>query len=334
MKKIIKNLRILNPAFLCLVALLALTANIPQAAKAERLYAANNGGSMDIAGVSAQNTEILILNSDASLIKYSTAQETFNKAMGGKCKDVDLGNKWEKSNIKNIVEDKNHGIIYCIGSKAFRMAQKYGKNKNIIFSLAINWERFKVGKNTYGVSNELNPAMKLMMYKYIFPDVKSIGVIYSKKYSKEWVASAKESAKNMDINIIARSINNPEGLETGLKKLMPEVDALWLIPDPVVLSGRDAVKQIFDYSNELNKPVFAYSELFAEQGAVVAISPDIPTVGRQAAGIAKDLMANSEISEKVVGLAGSSIVLNLKQVEKYGLKYNLDALDSVNRVIK
>ena len=136
-------------------------------------------------GIQNPDSGIFILNSDASLMKYSTAHETFNKIMGGKCKELDLGGKWIANNkIEKIVSDKEHKIIYCIGSKAFRLAQKYGKDKNIIFSLAINWQRFKPGKNTYGISNELNPAMKLMMYKYIFPEIKNIGIIYSKKYSK------------------------------------------------------------------------------------------------------------------------------------------------------
>ena len=66
----------------------------------------------------------------------------------------------------------------------------------------------------------------------------------------------------------------------------------------------------------------------------MVISPDIPTIGRQAAGLADEVMADEEIEEKFQDPAGSAITLNMKVVEKYKLKLNEDALDSVNQLIK
>lgn len=279
--------------------------------------------------------KILILNSDVTLSKYSTAQESFKSIMGNNCKELDIGSKWKNlKNIKNSISDDDIDIIYCIGSKALQLAQQFAKKSSIIFSLTINWQRFRLGKNTYGISNELNPTVQLFTYKYIFPDIKNIGVIYNKTYSKEWVKLAKEIGEKLDINIITKSIKNPKYISDHLEKLLPKVDAFWLIPDPIVLEDKKAIDKIFSFCDQLNKPIFAYNELFVEQGATIAISPDIPTIGRQAAAFAKSLSLNEKINKEVLEPAGSSIVLNLKQVEKCGININMDALDSVNKIIE
>lgn len=278
---------------------------------------------------------VLILNGNSLLRKYSIARDAFNDSMGVKCEEIDLRSNWlSNDEVEKFISDKKHKILYCIGSKAFRVANEFGKNRPIIFSLAINWQRFKPGKNTYGVSNELGAEMQLMMFRYIFPKVKNLGIIYSKEYSKEWVMSAKDVGYDMGFNIKTQSIKNAKDLISSLDKLLQNVDALWLIPDPVILSSRGAVEKIFEFSDKLKKPVFAYNELFIRQGAVLTISPDIPTIGRQAASLAKELLHDREIKENVLELAGSSIVLNLKQIRKYETNVNLDALDSVNKVIK
>jgi hypothetical protein len=41
-----------------------------------------------------------------------------------------------------------------------------------------------------------------------------------------------------------------------------------------------------------------------------------------------------EIEEKVQHPAGSHIILNMKKVEEYGLNLNIEALDSVNEIVR
>ncbi len=279
--------------------------------------------------------DILILNSDATLLKYSNARDSFISAMGADFMELDLGSKWfDLKNVEKTIKSDEADTIYCIGTEALRLAQQFARKQSIVFSSAINWQRFDLSKNTYGISNELNPAMQLLMYKYIFPEVKNLGVIYSKTFTKEWVKAAEETGETHGLNIVAKSIKDSKYLEGHLEKLLPKVDALWLIPDPVVLSGKESIDKIFKLSEEAGKPVFAYSELFIDQGASIAISPDIPTIGRQAAEIAKSLSVGEEVTKKVLEPAGSNIILNLKQVEKLKIYLNMDALDSVNKITK
>ena len=285
--------------------------------------------------IARENDNVLILNSDVSINKYSLANTEFKTRVTNLIGEIDLGSKWlDEKNIKNKILEIDPDIIYCIGSKAYQMAYKIGKNKNMIFSLVINWHRLPMGKNTYGISNELPQSMQLTMYRYFFPDINKIGVLYSKDYNKEWFDIAVESAEEMDIDIIGRSVSKPGGIKSALKKLLPKVDALWLIPDPIVIGDMGSVKMIFDKSKAAGKPILAYDKAFTNLGASFVMSADISTIGKQAAVIVNNIQTGQEISNKIQNPAGSYIILNMEKVKEYGINLNVEALDSVNEIIE
>ena len=80
-----------------------------------------------------------------------------------------------------------------------------------------------------------------------------IGILYSNTYNEEWFDVAVESAKDVGISIIGKSISKPDKIESALKKLLPKVDALWLIPDPIVISDIESVNKLFAQCQEAEK---------------------------------------------------------------------------------
>ncbi|MBT3376923.1 MAG: hypothetical protein HN742_08675 [Lentisphaerae bacterium] len=279
--------------------------------------------------------KLLIVNSDVSVRKYLVAQTAFKETVGGDVSLVDLGGKnTDRNSLSETITSQQPDAVYCIGSKAYLTTYSLTKDARIVVSSAINWERFPIGPRTHGVANELPSGMQLTMFRYVFPEIKTIGLIYSKKFQKEWVSQAKADAQDVSIDLKAVTIGPLRPLSRALRKLLPTVDALWLISDPAVLSGPEAIADIFEQSNALKKPIFACHPAFAERGAVMAISPDVPTIGRQAAALAMELLADEEVDAQFQTPAGSEITINLKAVNAYGMKLNPGALDSVNRMIK
>ena len=190
--------------------------------------------------------KILILNSDMSVSNYSLAHTGFESKVTIPSDEIDLGNKsMDETKIKNTIHKMNPDIIYCVGSKAYLMAYELAENKNIVFTSIINWRRLPLGKKTYGVSAELLPSMQLTLYRYLFPNISKIGILYSKDYNKEWLEIAVKSAKEVGIDIIKKSINKEGDIESALGNILPKVDAIWLTPDPVVLSNTESTKQLF-----------------------------------------------------------------------------------------
>lgn len=278
---------------------------------------------------------VLVLNSDSSIYKYSLAESELKSKIANIEGEIDLGSKWiDERKIEKIIHDINPCVIYCIGSKAYQMAYKLAEKKNIIFSLVINWRRHPIDKGTYGISNELLQGTQLMMYRYFFKDVSKIGILYNSKYNEEWFDIAVESAKDVGISIIGKSINEPDKIESALNNLLPNVDALWLIPDPTVIYDIESVNKLFKQCQTAGKPIYTYDKAFVNLGATLIMSADIPTMIKQSAEIVSGIRENMEIEEKVQNPAGSHIILNMKKVEEYGLNLNIEALDSVNEIVR
>ncbi|VAX25213.1 hypothetical protein MNBD_NITROSPINAE04-627 [hydrothermal vent metagenome] len=282
-----------------------------------------------------ESAKVLILNSDSKVRKYTFTNNTFKSKLGYNIAEIDLlGDKVNESLIKKTLSNFKPDVIYCIGARAYLAAHKLAKNSSIVFSSALNWKRLPINKNTYGVANELPTGMQLMIYRYFFPAINKIGVVYSESFNKEWLKAAIKAANDIGVEIIGEPVRKPDEVGGALSRLLPKVDALWITPDPVVLSSTQAILQIFSQSNTLKKPVFAYNEVYARFGAVLVISADLATIGRQAAEVATKILENKTILSKIQNPAGSYITLNMVKVDKYGLDINMEAMDSVNRLIQ
>lgn len=275
---------------------------------------------------------ILLLNSDYSVEKYRVAQDEFTQVIGQPVKKIDLGaKKWKAADIEDLLYDEYPDLVYCIGTKAYLVANKYISERNIVFSSVVNWLRLPVAKKTYGVSNELHAAMQITLFRYIFPKIHRIGVLYSRQYTRQWFEEARDEAREMKVEIIGQAVSGPKQTLPALKELLPKVDAFWLISDPVIMGEKGNPFEILKECEVGKIPVFSYHELFAKYGATLIVSVDDPTIGRQAADIAEEVLFGGRIEQKVQFPAGSHITLNLKKIKEYGLQYNENALGLINK---
>ena len=278
---------------------------------------------------------IMVINSNASVEKYRIVQEEFTRSMSIPVKEVDLGEKkWKLREIEELLYDVYPDLVYCIGTKAYLLAKKFISERNIVFSSIMNWRRLRLTRHTYGVSNELNPEMQLTLYRTMFPGVRRIGILYSHKYNKHWFEAAREAGREMGVKLIGRSLSKRRDTLPELKELLPGIDALWLISDPVVMADKDTLLEIFRQCDAIKKPIFSYHDALTDYGAVLIVSVDNPTTGRQAAVISQEVLTDGLVKARVQLPAGSHIVLNLEKAKEYGLTYGEMALSMVNRFIE
>jgi putative ABC transport system substrate-binding protein len=289
--------------------------------------------------VEKSENRILIVNSDTSVEKYATIQTEFESELSASNVTMVKLNlakeKLDSSGLGKKVSEVNPSVIYTIGSKAYTTTVERVKDKPVIFSSMINWRRFPMTHNIYGISLELPAETELFMYSYLFPDIRRLGVLYSKSHNSQWFEEAVPQTKEVGLTLQGKVIEKKGDISKALKELLPTIDALWLISDPLVLNDTEQIKQIFEAAAAQRKPIFAYNTLFTDYGAILTISADIPTMGRQAATLAQDIVSKQNIgeSDKVQFPAGSHISLNLKKAREYGIKINSEALSSVQNII-
>lgn len=289
-------------------------------------------GSIYAEETASNDKNILLINSNASVERYKVVQEEFSSTVSQDITAIDLaGQSGSRSHIEQI---QNMDIVYCIGAKSYQFAYRYRKDKPIVFSSIINWRRIPMSENTFGVSNELHTRMPILIYRSIFPGIKNIGVLYSREFTMQWFLEAEANARELDINLVGQVVSDKRHVGKALEELLEKVHALWLIPDPTVMSDKRSFFDIMEKCDQLKIPVFSYRDAFAFFGATLTVSADEPTIGRQAAGIVMDLISGRELTEKVQSPAGSRITLNLKKVNAYNLDYKPESLGLVNEIMK
>jgi putative ABC transport system substrate-binding protein len=278
---------------------------------------------------------ILIINSDQSVDKYKTIQRAFESEIQVKTITINLAEKdLSPAALQQHILQIQPLLVYTIGSKAYIQSAAIIKDIPLLFSSMINWRRFTLGAHTYGISLELPAEMPLFIYSYLFPEIRTLGVLYSEDHNQQWFNLALSQAQELELSLLGQAVDNSDEIVPALQQLLPQVDAIWLISDPVILYNTKQVQKIFATAAEQQKPIFAYDTLFSKYGAVLTIAADIPTMGRQAAGFAQDLLKQQPIAEPVQFPAGSHVTLNLKKVHEYGITINHTALSVVENIIQ
>jgi len=283
--------------------------------------------------MNAYAEDVIIVNSDESIGKYAKASRGFQIAPISITAKINLGNRQTHNNaLQQLIRNRDPKLIYSIGSRAYMVARETNHNIPILFSSVLNWRRLPINQNIYGIANEVPSAYQLTMYRYFFPDIKTIGVIYSERYNREWVDLAVRHANDLGITLIVQAISTKADLNSTLEKLLPNVEALWLTADPMVLSSGKAVKTLFKYCDDRNIPVLTYNMTFIKYGATFVIAADPLTMGMQAAGLANDIISGTKIINSIQNPAGTQIGLSTKLISKYAIRLNEEALDSVNEI--
>jgi len=289
-----------------------------------------------ICNIRADQDTVLILNTRKGIAKYDTVIQHFRKNISYPITEYNLSSGHIKpSKLQSMCSKTTNKLIYCVGSKACKESIPYVKNKKIIFSSIINWQRIvgpKQSSNIFGISNEFNSEMLLTLFRLFVPDINDIGIIYSDKYNKEWIEKLKSNAQKVKTNIIAQSISHRKEFYPTMTNLLKKIKVFWLISDPVVMRDQYHLFEITYLCDKYQVPIFSYNSLFIERGVTLTVSADLPTIGRQAASIATNLLSDNISTNQIQYPAGSYISINMSKVKKYHLKINKDAFGLINHI--
>lgn len=285
----------------------------------------------------ANTNKVLLLNSDNSVNKFQLAQTAFESSLTEDFVVVEKNVKeLSRKSLKVLFNQHLPDAIYTIGSQAYEASKLASIEVPIVFSSILNWRRLGGEKNSFGVVNEPPSAMIFGMINYVFSNVKRIGVLYSPEYNAELMAAAKASAQDFNLSLHTTSVKRPRQVAARLEEMLEEVDAFWLIADPIVMADQGMVRSIVKIADQMNKPIISFSKGLTEFGAVLSVESDDATMGRQAAAIVSDLISQrqSEAAPQVQEPIGSHVSLNLRKVKQLDLPYNKQALSSIDYIVR
>jgi putative ABC transport system substrate-binding protein len=262
---------------------------------------------------------VLIINSDRSVSEYNTIHQRLRTELENEKIDIKEFDLTRIGTVRSEVSNVCPQIVYAIGTRAYMEASTIVKDKKVlIFSGVLNWERFELGSSTYGIAFEVSTEKQLVMYKNLFPDIRHLGVLYSKSKNRELFEKAKLLANSLNLTLHEKTIENTTEITHKLRQLLTEVDAIWLIPDPILGDMRD-VRKIFQEAAKKQKPIFAHDTKFCKYDPVLIISTDISAIGKQAASLAQNLFNHEFIPQQVQDPI-DQVTINRNKVKEYNIK--------------
>jgi ABC-type uncharacterized transport system substrate-binding protein len=100
------------------------------------------------------------------------------------------------------------------------------------------------------------------------------------------------------IEVSAERLEDVGDLPSCLRGLKGKVDAIWLPPDPLLISARNfEIIKHFSYDNDV--PFYVPTEGLAEQGATAAVSVTYQEMGRTMAVAAKSALTGSAVAAEL-----------------------------------
>ena len=128
------------------------------------------------------------------------------------------------------------------------------------------------------------------------PQGRRVGVLYDPAISGHTVRAAAAAAKARGLVLVAQSVRDEGEVMAAAALLVPQVDALWAVADPTVLTPTNA-RGLILLSLRSRKPLFAMSEGYVRSGALAALSANPRGVGRRAGELARKALQGSPLRD-------------------------------------
>ena len=231
------------------------------------------------------------------------------------------------ANIIKTINSFKPDIVLAIGMGALQVVKEI-KDIPVVYMMVLNPTSIISGeKNIFGVSMSIPPEKQLNLLLNVLPHVKNIGLLYDPDRTGYIVKNAMIAARKMNINLIAKEIQNSRDVPSELLGMRKNIDVFWMLPDLTLITP-ETIEFLLLFSLENKIPVLAFSDKYVELGALMSISIEPFDIGRQAGEIANAILSGRDLENiKKVDARKSLISINTNIARKL-------EIDISNNIIK
>ncbi len=242
----------------------------------------------------------------------------FQNAQGEQANCVTIANKF--------VNDKDD-LIFAIATPAAQAVANLTKEIPILVTAVTDPESAKLVKSNFrpetnvsGTSDRTPVDAQIALLKKLFPDVKTVGVLYCSSEANslvqlEW---AKDACKLNGLEVIEGSVSSSNEIQQVTQSLVGKVDAFYVPTDNMLAAGMANVAMV---ANEAKLPVICGEEGMVSSGGLATYGINYyelgKLTGKQAARI---LRGEAKVSEMPVEyLSKFDFTANAETVKALGI---------------
>lgn len=226
-----------------------------------------------------------------------------------------------------IMQDNVDAIIPIATLAAQTMVVSRGEQKTPIVYAAISDPEAAdlTGlSNVTGTSDALNTKQILDMMKTQNPDLKKVGLLYSKSEanSQKPISEAKQYLDDMGIRYVEATANtNDEVIAAANTLVSDKVDAVFTPTDNVIMAAELSIGDIFA---DAKIPHYTGADSFVRNGAFVTCGVNYTDLGKQTADLAYKAMTEgmSDMEDYYV-VDGGIVTVNTDVASKLGVSSSI-----------
>jgi putative ABC transport system substrate-binding protein len=228
-------------------------------------------------------------------------------------------------------------LVLALGASAAVFARDQLRDYRVLFAMVLNYAALNLDAHPRmtGISLEPPPQIELFNYKMIVPHLRKVLCAYSPAVSDAAIENARSAATALGIELVAVPVTDLASLRQEYDRRLPEVDAVWVINDPLAMS-EEAFWHVVQAARQAKRPLLcSLSEQFARAGALASVAVDFTAIGAQAAAMTRDVLERKQpMSEFAVQPPiGSKLVVNVDTARTIGLTIPEEVYSLINQMI-
>lgn len=193
---------------------------------------------------------------------------------------------YAETDLARITREEHPALVLAIGGRALIEARKLRQTPVVsVFSYAI--QQTGLPPNIVPIKMLVPTERFAALFRAL--GAKRVGAVLT-PMSAGFAAEATEAFRKAGIRLVVREAMKPGNVPKQLEALKSSVDALWLLPDPAIVTS-ESVEAFALFSLQHRLPWVSFSDAHLKKGAVAAFGLNIFDLGRQAAETADSIMA-------------------------------------------
>lgn len=225
-------------------------------------------------------------------------------------------------------------LVLALGARASALAGSDFRTSPSIGALLARESALPEGSGAAAVVLEFPLDVELEWLQRMLPNAHRIGVLYGTDDNARRVVRAREIAKGLGLELVARRVTSPSDIPAALAAIAGSADVLWGIPDDVVLNAETA-KAVVLSTLRSKLPLVGLSAQWVRAGALFALDRDYADLGVQTADAAVRILDGT--SPRAVGTVRPRRMLysvNARSAELMRISLGAEQLRGATEVVR
>jgi hypothetical protein len=174
------------------------------------------------------------------------------------------------------------------------------------------------GADAHGVPALPPLALQLQAWKQLSPELSRVALILGPDRA-DTVAEAQRAADALAVSLVYRTASSDQEALYLFKRLAPEVDGLWLLPDNRVLSPR-VIKAMLEQASRHKVQSLAFTPTLLEWGALLSVSSTPQNLAWTLAEVVSGLASSPADVPALTPLSEVALEINETAAAKLGIR--------------